>query len=225
MKLDKSVIGLISLFFGLLAYYLLAIVAIFNYSERFDIYNDLWTHLRWFEYNLEGALFFRIGNVLYALTLAIFFLSASGWQSAVAERKSSIYLIQTIGISIAISMIIREVLADQANIFAIASGAGLLLTVIILVGIAFSSWSYPEFWRASILFFIISIILSSYLLYMGIIDAPIQEFRIIDFLVTVFNQASIFAIALNMAKIQSHNSANTVHIKIEGRSAMQVCSC
>ncbi|MHA3964487.1 MAG: hypothetical protein AM325_013215 [Candidatus Thorarchaeota archaeon SMTZ1-45] len=204
MKLHKSVICPISLFIGLLVYYSLAIIAIFNYSGGFDIYNDLWTHLRWFEYNLDGALYFRIGNVTYALTLIIFFLSVNGWITAVTERRSPIYLIQVIGISIAGLMILGEILADQAIIFAIASGTSLLLTVIILIGIPILLYSHPEFWKVSILLFIISIVLSSYLLYMGITDAPIREFRIIDFLVTAFNQVSIFTIALNITKMETH---------------------
>lgn len=197
-------VGLISLFLGLLAYYLLAIVAIFNYVGGFDIYNNLWTHLRWFEYNLEGALFFRIGNVIYALALAIFFLSGGSWVTAVTERRFLIYFIQVIGISIATLMIIREVLADQTIIFSIASGTSYLLTIIILIGIPILFYNHPGFWKASILLFIISIVLGSYLLYMGIIDAPIRAFRIIDFLATVFNQASIFVIALNTTRIQTH---------------------
>lgn len=204
MKLNKPMVGLISLFFGLLAYYLLAIVAIFNYVGGFDIYNDLWTHLRWFEYNLEGALFFRIGNVIYALALAIFFLSGGSWVTAVTERRFLIYFIQVIGISIATLMIIREVLADQTIIFSIASGTSYLLTIIILIGIPILFYNHPGFWKASILLFIISIVLGSYLLYMGVIDAPIRAFRIIDFLATVFNQASIFVIALNTTRIQTH---------------------
>jgi hypothetical protein len=204
VKLNKPVVGLISLFFGLLAYYLLAIVAIFNYVGGFDIYNNLWTHLRWFEYNLEGALFFRIGNVIYALALAIFFLGGGSWVTAVTERRFLIYFIQVIGISIATLMIIREVLADQTIIFSIASGTSFLLTIIILIGIPILFYNHPGFWKASILLFIISIALGSYLLYMGIIDAPIRAFRIIDFLATVFNQASIFVIALNTTRIQTH---------------------
>jgi hypothetical protein len=204
VKLNKPVVGLISLFFGLLAYYLLAIVAIFNYVGGFDIYNNLWTHLRWFEYNLEGALFFRIGNVIYALALAIFFLSGGSWVSAITERRFSIYFIRIIGISIATLMIIREVLADQTIIFSIASGTSFLLTIIILIGIPILFYNHPGFWKASILLFIISIALGSYLLYMGIIDAPIRALRIIDFLATVFNQASIFVIALNTTRIQTH---------------------
>jgi hypothetical protein len=204
VKLNKPMVGLISLFFGLLAYYLLAIVAIFNYVGGFDIYNDLWTHLRWFEYNLEGALFFRIGNVIYALALAIFFLSGGSWVTAVTERRFLIYFIQVIGISIATLMIIREVLADQTIIFSIASGTSYLLTIIILIGIPILFYNHPGFWKASILLFIISIVLGSYLLYMGIIDAPIRALRIIDFLATVFNQASIFVIALNTTRIQTH---------------------
>lgn len=204
MKLNKPMVGLISLFFGLLIYYLLAIVAIFNYVGGFDIYNNLWTHLRWFEYNLEGALFFRIGNVIYALALAIFFLGGGSWVTAVTERRFLIYFIQVIGISIATLMIIREVLADQTIIFSIASGTIYLLTIIILIGIPILFNNHPGFWKASILLFIISIVLGSYLLYMGIIDAPIRAFRIIDFLATVFNQASIFVIALNTTRIQTH---------------------
>jgi hypothetical protein len=204
MKHHKSMIGPIFLVIGLLVYYSLAIIAIVNYSGGFDIYNDLWTHLRWFEYNSGGALFFRIGNVIYALTLIIFFLSVSGWIAAVAERRFLIYLIQVIGISIAVLMIIGEILADQSIVFVIASGTSLLLTVIILIGIPILLYSHPEFWKVSILLFIISIALSSYLLYMGIIDAPIREFRIIDFLATAFNQVSIFIIAFNIAKMETH---------------------
>jgi hypothetical protein len=204
VKLNMPMVGLISLFLGLLAYYLLAIVAIFNYVGGFDIYNNLWTHLRWFEYNLEGALFFRIGNVIYALALAIFFLSGGSWVTAVTERRFLIYFIQVIGISIATLMIIREVLADQTIIFSIASGTSFLLTIIILIGIPILFYNHPGFWKASILLFIISIALGSYLLYMGIIDAPIRALRIIDFLATVFNQASIFVIALNTTRIQTH---------------------
>jgi hypothetical protein len=79
-----------------------------------------------------------------------------------------------------------------------------LLTIIILIGIPILFYNHPGFWKASILLFIISIVLGSYLLYMGIIDAPIRAFRIIDFLATVFNQASIFVIALNTTRIQTH---------------------
>jgi len=196
--------GSISLFIGLAAYYFLALIAIFNYPGSFDIYNDLWTHLRWFEYNLDGALFFRIGNVFYALTLIIFFLSISGRTTAETERRFPVYLIQIIGISIAVLMIVGEILADQAIIFVIASGTILLLTIIILIGIPILLYSHPEFWKVSILLFIISIALSSYLLFMGALDAPIREFRIIDFLITAFNQASICIIALNMVKMETH---------------------
>ena len=201
MKHRKSVVGLVSLIIGIFVYYSLAIIAIFQYPGGFDIFNDLWTHLRWLGYNPNGALFIRIGNFVYALTLVFFFLSFSRWITD--ERRFRIYLIQIFGILIATSMIIGEILADQVTIFIISSGVGLLLTIITLLGIASSLYGHPEFWKASITLFIISIVLSSYLLYMGIIDAPIQEFRIIDFLVTALNQASIFVIALNMTKIQS----------------------
>ena len=203
MKLHKSMIGLISLLVGLIVYYLLAVLAILSYPGGFDLYNDLWTHLRWLGYNPDGALFFRIGNVIYALSLVVFFLSASGWITFATEKKRTMYLIQAIGISIAVSMIIGELLADQALIFVIASGVSLLLIVVILVGISVSMYTTPGFWRVLILLFIISIAMSLYLLYMGVIDAPIQDFRIIDLLVTAFNQASICAIALNMAKTET----------------------
>jgi hypothetical protein len=197
-------IGSISLVIGLLVYYLLAIIAIFNYSGGFDIYNDLWTHLRWFEYNLNGALFFRIGNIIYELTLIIFFLSISGWTTTETERRLPVYLIQIIGISIAVLMIVGEILADQAVIFVIASGTSLLLTVILLIGLPVLLYNQPGFWRVSILLIIVSIGLSSYLLYMGAIDAPIREFRIIDLLTVALNQASIFTIASNIAKMQTN---------------------
>lgn len=206
MKLDNFVIGSISLFIGLLVYYVLAIIAIFNYSGGFDIYNDLWTHLRWFEYNLDGALLFRIGNIIYALTLTIFFLSVRPWITAATERKVLGYLIQVIGISISVLMIIGEILADQVTIFIITSGTSLLLTIVILIGIPVLLYKHPGFWKVPIILFIIGIGLSSYLLYMGIIDAPIREFRIIDFLVAAFNQASICIIALNVVKIQTHSA-------------------
>ncbi|MHA2386059.1 MAG: hypothetical protein ACXAEE_07605 [Candidatus Thorarchaeota archaeon] len=204
MNLHKSMIGSISLVIGLLVYYLLAIIAIFNYSGGFDIYNDLWTHLRWFEYNLNGALFFRIGNIIYELTLIIFFLSISGWTTTETERRLPVYLIQIIGISIAVLMIVGEILADQAVIFVIASGTSLLLTVILLIGLPVLLYNQPGFWRVSILLIIVSIGLSSYLLYMGAIDAPIREFRIIDLLTVALNQASIFTIASNIAKMQTN---------------------
>ncbi|MFW9862785.1 MAG: hypothetical protein ACFFET_10910 [Candidatus Thorarchaeota archaeon] len=204
MKLNKSVIGPISLLIGLIVYYLLSIMAVYNYPGGFDINNDLWTHLRWFEYNPDGALFFRIGNVIYAATLMFFFLGLSGQIAVAAEKRFSKYLIQTIGISISVLMIIGEILSDQAIIFVITSGVSLLLTAIILIGFPILLYDQKGFWKVSILLIIISIGLSSYLLYMGAIDAPIREFRIVDLLATAFNQASIFTIASNMAKMQTN---------------------
>lgn len=189
---------------GLIIYYLLSIIAIYNYSGSFDIYNDLWTHLRWFEYNPDGALFFRIGNVIYAVTLMIFFLSINGQSIVVTEKRVSKYLIQTIGLSISVLMIIGEILADQSIIFSISSGASLLLTSIILIGFSILLYNQQGFWKLSILLIVSSIGLSSYLLYMGVIDAPIREFRIIDLLTTVLNQASIFTIASNIARMQTN---------------------
>ena len=204
MRLHKSVIGSISLLIGLIVYYLLSIIAIFNYPGGFDIYNDLWTHLRWFEYNTDGALFFRIGNVIYAVTMMVFFLSISGQGIVITEKRVSKNVIQTIGSSISLLMIIGEILADQAMIFVIASGVSLLLTTVILIGFPILLYDQLGFWKVSILLIVISIGLSAYLLYMGAIDAPIREFRIIDLLGTAFNQASIFTIALNIAKMQTN---------------------
>ena len=196
-------IGLFSLLIGLIVYYLLSIIAIFNYPGSFDICNDLWTHLRWFEYNPDGAVFFRSGNVIYALTLMIFFLSINRGITSIEGRKVPAYLIQVIGISIAVLVITGEVLADQAAIFIIASGTSLLLTIVILIGFLTLLRGHPEFWKISVLLFIVSIVFSSYLIYIGVIDAPIREFRIIDFLSTASNQASFFIISLNMTRIQA----------------------
>ena len=194
---NKSMTGSILLLIGTIIYYFLAIFAILNYSGGFDIFNDLWTHLRWYGYNPDGALFFRTGNLVYAITLLFFFLSFSVGLSIQAERKISTYLTQIFGIGIAVSMIIGEILADLPQIFIVASGIGLLFTILMLVGIAVSFYNHEEFWKASILLFILCISLNSYLLFIGIIDIPIQEFRIIDFLVTVLNHSSICVIALN----------------------------
>lgn len=204
MKLRRSVIGPISLLIGLIVYYLLSIIAIYSYPGGFDIFNDLWTHLRWLEYNMDGALFFRIGNVIYAVALMIFFLSVNGWTIAGVENRTPTYLFQVIGISIAVLMIIGEILADQSMIFVIASGISLLMTVILLIGIPFLLYNQPGFWRVSMVLIIISIGLSLYLLYMGAINAPFREFRIIDLLTVALNQASIFTIASNMAKMRNH---------------------
>jgi hypothetical protein len=204
MNLQKSMIGSISLFIGLVAYYVLALIAILNYPGNFDINNDLWTHLRWFEYNPDGALFFRIGNLIYALTLLIFFLSVKVWKPEIPDKRTPVYLIQIIGISIAVLMIASEILAEQSMIFVIASGVSFLLTIIILIGFPILLYDQQGFWKVSILLIIISIGLSSYLLYMGAIDAPIRDFRIIDLLTTAFNQASIFTIASNIAKMQTN---------------------
>jgi len=203
MRFRKSVIGLVQLFIGVVVYYLLAIIAILNYSGGFDLITDLWTHLRWFEYNPNGALYFRIGNLVYALTLIIFFLSISGLTMKDSENKLRIFLIQIIGIFIALSIVIGEILADQAIIFFIASGMNLLLTIFILIGFAYSFHTNPDFWKPSILLYITSIVLSAYLVFMGVIDTPIQEFRIVDFLETCLRQVSMCVIALNITKIRN----------------------
>jgi hypothetical protein len=204
MRLHRSVIGSISLLIGLIVYYLLSIISIYNYPGGFDIYNDLWTHLRWFEYNIDGAMFFRIGSVIYAVTQMVFFLSIGGQSTVVTEKRVSKYFIQIIGISISVLMIIGEILADESIIFSISSGASLLLTGIILIGFPILLYNQQGFWKLSLLLIISSIVLSSYLLFMGVIDAPIREFRIIDLLTTVLNQVSIFTIASNIAGMQTN---------------------
>ena len=109
-----------------------------------------------------------------------------------------------VGIVMAALIIVGELLADQATMFVIVSGLSLLLVIFLLIGIASSLYSHPTFWKPSIIFFIISVALSSYLLYMGAFDLLIREFRIIDLLVTVLNQASMCVVALNMARLQTH---------------------
>ena len=160
--------------------------------------------LWWFEYNADGALFFRVGNFIYGIALLVLFLSYSGRITAETELGIRKYFIQIVGISIAVSMMVGEILTDHSLVYIIASGVNLILTIIILIGVTIFLYNQPTFWKPSILFFIVSITLSSYLLLMGVIDAPIRDFRIIDFLATVLNQASLFIVAFNLTRIRTH---------------------
>jgi hypothetical protein len=192
------------LFIGIVVYYILAVIAMFQYPEGFDVLNDLWTHLRWFEYNADGALFFRVGSSIYGLALLVFFLSFSGRITADAEPGFRKRFIQIMGISIAVSIMVGEILADQSTVFTVASGLNLILTIIILIGVTISLYNQPTFWKPSIVLFIVGITLSSYLLFLGVIDAPIRDFRIVDLLTTAVNQASIFTVAFNLTRNQNH---------------------
>ncbi|MFW9804852.1 MAG: hypothetical protein ACFFFC_19505 [Candidatus Thorarchaeota archaeon] len=91
MKLHKSMICLIFLLVRLIVYYLLAELAILSYPGGFDLYNDLWTHLRWLGYNPDGAMLFRICSEIYALSLVVLVLSASGWIIFATEKKRAMY--------------------------------------------------------------------------------------------------------------------------------------
>jgi hypothetical protein len=203
MRPRKATIILVSLIIGIVVYYSMATIAIFQYTEGFEIYNDLWTHLRWFEYNPDGALFFRIGNLIYGVMLLVFFLGFSVWFTRASELRFRTHLIQIIGVSMAASLIIGEILADQSLVFVIGSGMSVLFAIIILIGFTMSFYKHARFWTPSVLIFLLTIALSSFLLYMGAIDAPIRDFRVIDLLVTFLNQLSICIIAFNLVRMQT----------------------
>lgn len=198
MKYIKRNFNSIAVFIGLISYYFFSIIALLKFTGGFDILNDLWTHLRWYGYNPEGALFFRIGNLIYGGTLLLFFFGFNKWSTEIQEKKRFITLNQIIGLIIAILMIITELFADIDLIFFITSGLSLLLMIVFLIAGPLSLYHHPKFWKILIIFFIINIGFNSYLLYLGITDALIVEFRIVDFLVTAFNQLSICLIAINM---------------------------
>lgn len=213
MKFFKSIYNSILLFLGLICYYIFALIAISTYSGGFNIWNDLWTHLRWYGYNPEGALFFRIGNITYSISVVLFFTGFHRWLTQNKERRLLIILAQIDGFLAGILMILSEIFADIDEVFFITSGLSLLLLIIFLILSIFSLYRQPKFWKPSIIIFVISIGFSIYLLYLGITDAPIVEFRIIDFLVTIFNQCAICLIAINMLIIQLSLRNSTINIK------------
>ena len=201
MKSFKNSYNSIFLFLGLIGYYIFALIAISAYSGGFDIWNDLWTHLRWYGYNPEGALFFRIGNLIYAVSLILFFIGFYRWQVEGKNRRLLLISTQIVGFIVGFLMFISEIFADNDEIFFITSGLSLLLMQVFLVLTIFSLYHHPDFWKPLIFFFVITIGLTMYILYFGITNIPIVQFRIIDFLVTAFNQVSICLIAINMLKI------------------------
>lgn len=200
-KSFKTIYNSILLFVGLIGYYIFALIAISAYSGGFDVWNDLWTHLRWYGYNPYGALFFRIGNIIYAGALIVFFIGFKKWQVENEKRRLIIVLAQIIGFVVGFLMIISEIFADIDEVFFITSGLSLLLMLAFLILTSSVLYKHPKFWKPLIFFFLISIVFTVYILYLGITNTPIIEFRIIDFLVTAFNQVSICLIAINMLKI------------------------
>lgn len=201
MKYFDTIYNSIVLFSGLIWYYIFALIAISAYPGGFDIWNDLWTHLRWYGYNPDGALFFRIGNLIYAISLILFFIDFHRWHIKGEKRQMLIILAQVLGFIVGVLMVISEIFADIDAIFFITSGLSLLLTLIFLIFTSFALYNHSKFWKPLIFFFLITIGFTVYILYLGITNTPIIDFRIIDFLVTAFNQGAICLIAINMLKI------------------------
>jgi len=201
MKSFKTIYNSIMLFLGLIGYHVFALIAISTYSGDFDIWNDLWTHLRWYGYNPEGALFFRIGNLIYAVSFLLFFMGFYRWNVKNEEKRLLIILTQILGLLVGFLMIISEIFADMDDVFFITSGLTLLLTQIFLILTSFALYNHPKFWKPLIIFFLITMGFTVYILYLGITNTPIIDFRIIDLLVTVLNQVAICLIAINMVKI------------------------
>ena len=201
MKSFKTIFSLILLFLGLIGYYIFAFIAISAYPGGFDILNDLWTHLRWYGYNPDGALFFRIGNIIYAISLILFFIGFNKWQIEGKKRQLLIVTAQIDGFTVGLLMVISEIFADIDEIFFITSGLSLLLMVFYLILIIFSLYHHPKFWRPLIFFFVVTIGFTVYILYLGITNTLIVQFRIIDFIVISSNQVAICLIAMNMVKI------------------------
>ena len=178
-------------------YYCFASISIGLYPGGFDIMNDLWTHLRWYNYNPLGAFIFRIGSVIYGISVIIFFIMFDKWMFEGIKRTLA-RVIQGIGMVLGFLIVITEFLADIEIFFTISSGLVQLLTICLLIIVIITLFPHPKFWRWFLIIFVINIGFNFYLLYLGITGSLITEFRIIDLLVTLISQISICSLAINM---------------------------
>ncbi|MFW9897379.1 MAG: hypothetical protein ACFFD7_16360, partial [Candidatus Thorarchaeota archaeon] len=75
----------------------------------------------WFNYNPSGAVFFRIGNIIFGIFLIPYFIGWSRWYKEESVQKVRIKIFQGIGYFIAILIILNEIFEDINVLFSIIS--------------------------------------------------------------------------------------------------------
>jgi len=201
MKSKKFLLSLICGFTGILFYYIFAFISISLFPISFNLLEDLWSHLRWFNYNPGGAFFFRVGNILFGVFLIPYFIGWNKWYMDFPHYKTSIIIIQLVGFLFSAFIIINEIIADLNEIYNIFSGLSLILLLVIVVLPSVVLFKHPKFKKIFIILAAMTIFFNTYFAYLVLSDALIIHFRSIELVVVILNHGYLCAFAYNIMRI------------------------
>ncbi len=208
MKFKTIPLSIISGFTAILLYYLFAIISISYFPTSFNPWTDLWTHLRWFNYNPNGALFFRIGNIFFGLFLIPYFIGWKKWYAENRIKKIKIRIFQGIGCFLSITIILNEIFADIDISFSIFSSFSLFSIIVILLIPPILLFKHQNFIKLILVYAIITLSFNIYFAYLILTDAIIIEFRSIELLIVILNHGYICLMAYNIMKIDKSLTRN-----------------
>ncbi|MFX0021086.1 MAG: hypothetical protein ACFE9S_02085 [Candidatus Hermodarchaeota archaeon] len=201
MKFNIKYLSITSAFIAFLSYYLFSIISISYFPTSFNPLTDLWTHLRWYNYNPTGAYYFRIGNIIFGIFLIPYFIGWSRWYEEDEGQKVKIQIFQGIGYILTIIIILNEILADINVLFYIFSIFLMILIILITAFPPILLFKHPKFIKLILIYVIIILFLNIYLAYLIIADALIVEFRSIELITVILNHGYFFLMAFNTMKL------------------------
>ncbi len=201
MKFKTNHISFISAITAVLLYYLFAMISISFFPTSFNPLTDLWTHLRWFNFNPNGALFFRIGNIVFGIFLVPYFI---GWYKWYEDNKYQVVKIQIfrgIGFFLAIVIILNEIFADINVLFYLFSSFLMFSIIIITIFPPIILFKHIKFIKLIIFYAIITLCFNIFFAYLVITDALIVEFRSIELVTIILNHGYFCLMAYNLTKL------------------------
>jgi len=188
---------------AILFYYLFAMISISFFPISFNPLTDLWTHLKWFNYNPDGALFFRIGNIIFGIFLVPYFIGWYKWYEENRFQKIKLQIFQGIGFFIAIVIILNEVFADINVLFYLFSSFLMFSIIIITIFPPIILLKYPKFIKLILIYAIITLCFNFYFAYLVITDVLIIEFRSIELVTVILNHGYFGLMAFNIMKLET----------------------
>jgi hypothetical protein len=156
--------------------------------------------LRWFNFNPSGALYFRIGNIIFGILLIPYFMGWSKWYEEEIVRKVKIQVVQGVGYFLAIMIILNEIFAEINILFYIFSSFLMLSIVLVLIMPLILLIKHPKFIKMILFYVIICLGFNLYFAFLVITDALIVEFRSIELITIILNHGYFFLMAFNTMK-------------------------
>ncbi len=201
MKFKIDYLSIISAFIAILSYYLFSIISISFFPSSFNPLSDLWTHLRWYNYNPIGAYYFRIGSIIFGIFLVPYFIGWSKWYEEEEFQKVKIQIFQGIGYILTILIILNEIFADINVLFCTFSIFLMISIMLITILPPILLFKHPKFIKLIIIYVIVTICFNIYFAYLIIAEALIIEFRSIELITIILNHGYFFLMAYNTMKL------------------------